>query len=142
MQLLHDTAILPFHCFSRSSVVIRSPSQHMKTEITAVYCYIFTITIVVFPPGEYFPSYFYYLHYFAYTVFPFTFIFPRFLISHFFMSKHRFYIFDFCHPAKYTRCKELEGKCMADFNSHCNPFHVRLMLNLGHMLKLKCSHST
>jgi hypothetical protein len=80
MQLLHDTAILPFHCFSRSSVVIRSPAQHMKTEITAVYCCILTITIMIFPPGEYFPLYFYYLHNSAYTVFPFTFIFPRFLI--------------------------------------------------------------
>ena len=80
MQLLHDTAILPFHCFSRSSVVIRSPAQHMKTEITAVYCYKITITIMIFPPGEYFPLYFYYLHNLAYTVFLFTFLFPRFLI--------------------------------------------------------------
>jgi hypothetical protein len=29
------TAILPLHSFSSSSVVIRSPAQHMKTEITA-----------------------------------------------------------------------------------------------------------
>jgi hypothetical protein len=46
------TAILSLHSFSSSSVAIRSPAQHMKTEITAVHCYIITITIMIFPPGE------------------------------------------------------------------------------------------
>jgi hypothetical protein len=36
-----------------------------------------------------------------------------------------------CNSQRSTRCKELEGKCMTDFNSHCYPFHVRLVLNLA-----------
>ncbi len=36
-----------------------------------------------------------------------------------------------CNSQRSPRCKELEGKCMADFNAHCYPFHVRLVLNLA-----------
>ncbi len=37
------TANFPLHCCTRSSIACCPPVQHMKTENTAVYCYIITI---------------------------------------------------------------------------------------------------